>query len=108
MAVDPIVCSSATALMGTGSALPANYLTTSVLLASSTPYLSDRMQRVAMRWARKLDIDSRYFSRALAKATENPAVADSAPRLAGRALRAALQSSDLDVAREATLLDQAR
>lgn len=97
VAANPIVHASPIAVMGTGSALPANRLSTAALLAAISPYLSDSTQRLAVRLVKKLGIEGRNFSRALVRPIEAPADGDTAPRLLAIAMRAALRAAQLDV-----------
>jgi 3-oxoacyl-[acyl-carrier-protein] synthase III len=77
-------------VLGTGSALPGPPVTTEMLLARVSPYLTPDIVSLARRCARRLAIDSRHLSRSLAQPIEGTRPEDSGPRLAARALRQAL------------------
>lgn len=83
-------------VLGTGSALPGPPVTTEMLLARMSPYLAPAIVSVARRLARRLAIDSRHLSRPFAEPIEKPRLEDSAPRLAARALRRALDFAGFD------------
>ena len=86
------------AVLGTGSALPGNCSSTTDLVDLLAPYLAARTARRAKRLARTLAIETRYFSRSFARSIENPNAADTAPRLAARAVQGALQEAGLKIA----------
>jgi 3-oxoacyl-[acyl-carrier-protein] synthase-3 len=77
-------------VLGTGTALPGPPLTTEALLTGFAAHLSPRVAALARRLARRLAIDTRHLSRALQAPIEAVRPADSAPRLAARALIDAL------------------
>ena len=93
MSTKPIIHSAPVAVLGTGSALPSNGLSTIELIARVDPYLSGPRRRLALRLAQKLAINYRHFSRALQRHIESPVGADTAPHLVARAVRAALSSA---------------
>jgi 3-oxoacyl-[acyl-carrier-protein] synthase-3 len=77
-------------VLGTGSALPGPPVTTEMLLARVSRYLTPGIVSLARRLARRLAIESRHLSRSLAQPVEGTRPEDSGPRLAARALRKAL------------------
>jgi 3-oxoacyl-[acyl-carrier-protein] synthase III len=83
-------------VLGTGSALPGPPLTTEMLLARVSPYLTPGNVSLARRLARRLAIGSRHLSRSLAQPVEGTRPEDSGPRLAARALRKAFDGARFD------------
>lgn len=88
---------SPVAVLGSGSALPTHRFRTEELLDRVSDYLPGRLRRRAESMARKLGIDTRFFSRPFVLPREKPLTADSAPRLGTSAVQNALASSGLGV-----------
>ena len=78
------------AILGTGSALPGPAISTPVLLAAMAPHMSAVSRALAARIANRLAIKSRHLARSLTQPVEAVRAEDSAPRLAARAVSAAL------------------
>lgn len=88
---------SPVAVLGSGSALPAHRFRTEELLDRVSDYLPGRLRRRAASTARKLGVETRFFSRPFASARERPLAPDSAPCLGASAVQNALASSGLSV-----------
>ena len=88
---------SPVAVLGSGSALPAHRFRTEELLDRVADYLPGGLRRRAEGMARKLGIDTRFFSRPFVSPREEPLTADSAPFLGACAVQNALASSGLSV-----------
>lgn len=84
-------------VLGTGSALPGVAITTSDLVRRTSGYLPVGTPAVALRVARRLGIGSRHFVRSFDSPQEVPRAIDTAPKLAARAVRAALEAAACDV-----------
>ena len=93
MSTKPLIHSAPVAVLGTGSALPSNRLTTMELIARVDPFLSGPRKRLALRLAQRLAIDHRHFSRPFLRPVEATVGTDTAPQLVVRAVLSALSSS---------------
>lgn len=95
MAGERAVGPRAVQVLGTGASLPGAALTTGEVLARLAPYLPVGAAPRARRLAQRLAITTRHLSRSLEAPIEGARPADTAPRLAARALAAALTEAGL-------------
>ncbi|MEA3196703.1 MAG: 3-oxoacyl-[acyl-carrier-protein] synthase [Gammaproteobacteria bacterium] len=84
-------------VLGTGAALPGAAITTADLVNRTAEYLPAEAPALALRIGRRLGIESRHFVRSFDAPQEVPRAIDTAPKLAARALRAALEGAACDV-----------
>ena len=94
---DPLVSKVPVAVLGTGSSLPSLTLTNDDLLRRAAAHIPSGRMALAGKLARKMGIEQRHVSRDLAHAVEAPRAEDTAPKLAARALRAALTVARTEV-----------
>jgi 3-oxoacyl-[acyl-carrier-protein] synthase-3 len=87
---DPIVVRTPLGVWGTGAALPGAPLTTMDLIRRTTGYLPTGTPALALRIARRLGITRRHMVRSFDAPQEAPRATDTAPKLAARAVCAAL------------------
>ena len=104
MSADSIVLHTRLGVLGTGSALPGEAMTTSELVRRASAYLPPRAPALARRIGKRLGINSRYLVRSFDAPQEVPRTIDTAPKLASRAIRAALADGAYDVQRLRMLL----
>jgi 3-oxoacyl-[acyl-carrier-protein] synthase-3 len=94
---ESLVTRTALAVRGTGSALPGPPLSTPELLRRTARYLPPGGPALALRIAKRLGIVNRHMVRSFLEPQETPRAEDSAPKLASRALSAALCGGRCDV-----------
>ncbi len=82
---------------GTGAALPGAPLSTADLIQRTAVYLPPGTPALALRVARRLSITQRYMVRSFEAPQEAPRAFDTAPKLAARAVRAALADAECGV-----------
>ena len=87
----------ACSLLGTGSALPGEPVTTEALLACIDKNFAVDIGRCGLAMARKLGIQSRHVCRDLVQRSEQARAGDANADLAARAVSAALQDAGLGV-----------
>ncbi len=96
MTAEGLVLPTHLGVLGTGSALPGAAISTRELIDRVSPYLPPGAASLAMRLGKRLGITSRFLARALEAPVESPRPADTAPKLAARAVDAALAAAALD------------
>jgi 3-oxoacyl-[acyl-carrier-protein] synthase-3 len=84
-------------VLGTGAALPGAAITTPDLVGRASSYLPEGVPALALRVGRRLGIGSRHFVRSFDNPQEVPRAIDTAPKLAGRAVRTALADTSFGV-----------
>src|SRR5258708_6575036 len=87
---DPIVVRTPLGVWGTGAALPGAPLTTADLIRRTSEYLPTGTPALALRISRRLGITRRHMVRSFDAPQEAPRAVDTAPKLAARAVGAAL------------------
>jgi 3-oxoacyl-[acyl-carrier-protein] synthase-3 len=87
---DPIVVRTPLGVWGTGAALPGAPLTTVDLIRRTSEYLPAGTPGLALRIARRLGVTRRHTVRSFDAPQEAPRALDTAPKLAARAVCAAL------------------
>lgn len=97
MATEFAVTRTTLQVLGTGAALPGSALTTDEVLTRVGPFLSRRQVSLARRLGQRLGIGTRHLSRSLEAPIECTRPEDAAPRLAARALKAALTAAGATV-----------
>lgn len=97
MTAEGIVLPTALRVLGTGSALPGASISTTELIDRISPYLPEGAPALALRLGKRLGITSRYLSRSLDAPVESPRPIDTAPKVAARAVTAALAGAACDV-----------
>lgn len=97
MTAEAIVLPTRLGVLGTGSALPGAAISTSSLIDRVSAYLPAEAPALATRIGRRLAITSRFLARSLDAPVESPRAEDTAPKLAARAVTAALESAASDV-----------
>lgn len=90
MNTDPIVARTPLRVCGTGAALPGVPISTADFIKKTAVYLPPRTPALALRIARRLGITQRYMVRSFVAPQEAPRAFDTAPKLAARAVSAAL------------------
>ena len=86
------------AVLGTGSSLPSLQLDNNALAQRVRAHVSADRVALAEKLARRMGIAQRHVCRELRQCVEAPRAEDTAPKLAARALRAALSAAQLEVA----------
>ncbi len=104
MSADSIVLHTQLGVLGTGSALPGAAMTTSELVRRASGYLPPSSPALALRIGKRLGINTRHLVRSFDAPQEVPRTIDTAPKLAARAVRAALADGAYDVQRLRMLL----
>ena len=104
MSADSIVLHTRLGVLGTGSALPGAAVTTSELVRRASAYLPPSAPALALRIGKRLSINARHLVRSFDAPQEVPRPTDTAPKLAARAVRAALADGVHDVERLRMLL----
>ena len=97
MNIDPIVVRTPLGVRGTGAALPGTPLTTVDLIERTSGYLPPGTPALALRIARRLGITRRHMVRSFDAPKEAPRTFDTAPKLAARAVSAALADAQCGV-----------
>ena len=97
MNIDPIVTRTPLGVWGTGAALPGAPLTTVDLIERTSGYLPPGTPALALRIARRLGITRRHMVRSFDAPQEAPRTLDTAPKLAARAVFAALADAQCRV-----------
>lgn len=97
MSAEAIVLPTRLEVLGTGSSLPGIAISTAHLINRVTPFLPPGTPSVALRIGRRLAITSRHLVRSFDAAIEAPRALDTAPKLAARAVQAALSDASYDV-----------
>src|SRR5258708_15896279 len=104
VSADSIVLHTQLGVLGTGSALPGAAMTTSELVRRASGYLPPSSPALALRIGKRLGINTRHLVRSFDAPQEVPRTIDTAPKLAARAVRAALADGAYDVQRLRMLL----
>ena len=97
MGTETVMTRTPLAVRGTGSALPGAPLSTPELLRRTARHLPEGAPALALRIAKRLGIVNRHMVRSFLEPQETPRAEDSAPKLASRALSAALSAAHCDV-----------
>ncbi len=92
----PWTTSGRLAVLGSGSALPGEPVSSDALIALLEARFDLARSREARAVARRLDIRERHICRPFDAASEAPRAGQSNPELCGQALRAALADADMD------------
>jgi 3-oxoacyl-[acyl-carrier-protein] synthase-3 len=102
--IDSIVMQTRLSVLGTGAALPGTAMTTADLVKRTSDYLPAGAPALALRVGRRLGISSRHFVRSFDRPLEVPRAIDTAPKLAARAVGAALEAAAFDASHLSMLL----
>ena len=97
MSADSIVLHTQLGVLGTGSALPGAAISTSELVRRASRHLPPSAPALALRIGKRLSVTSRHLVRSFDAPQEVPRTTDTAPKLAARAVRAALADGVCDV-----------
>jgi 3-oxoacyl-[acyl-carrier-protein] synthase-3 len=97
VSADSIVLHTRLGVLGTGSALPGAAMTTVELIRRASTYLPPSAATLALRIGKRLGINTRHLVRSFDGPQEVPRTNDTAPKLAARAVRAALADGVYDV-----------
>lgn len=97
MTAEAIILPTRLGVLGTGSALPGTAISTDALIDRVSWHLPAGASALATRIGKRLAITSRFVARPLDAPVEAPRKVDTAPKLAARAVQAALADAAIEI-----------